>query len=286
MSGYKHNEMSQSGIDSKTYINIKNNENFSNYTKGDNIFAPIIRILSSVLSFLISRMLDLIKVILTFLGKILPDLIGTFNLILAHILFWLFLYTIGHLIMYGMLPSYDFLMGQKSKGGHNTATYKTESEEEEDNVFKLFYDYIANIINKVLSNIIGIFGFFEPTEYIKREDITEGRCDDIKNVTNNNYCTSNKKIQSLIWNLDNNSEDYKKIPIKMKNKETMRIPYKEDDSGFYIPDCENSYYEKTGDKTELLKSDKTNKMACKYVIEKNNIYMENKFRNTTIGSFR
>lgn len=269
-------------LDKETYVSSKNKEYMADWTKGNNIFSHIFRVIGLIVYYIFQAIITLITSLFDFMGKTIPPAISTFNIILLHILFFLFLYTLGHLIIYGRFPSYDFLMGNTSKGGNNTKKY-TENEEEDINIFKDMYDYIGNTINKILSNIFGIFGFLEPTEFIKRNEIFKGRCDDINNVTNNNYCTSNFKINNIKWNLNNNSEDYTNLPIKDKDKETINIPYIEDVSGFYIPDCNNSYYTKTGEKTNLLEN--KNKRECKYIIDNAVIYNETKIRNVGIGSY-
>lgn len=270
-------------LDKETYLNLKQiefNDNF--YSK--NIFRDIFNVIGIIVYYIFQAIITLIKSLFDFMGKTIPPAISTFNIILLHILFFLFLYTVGHLIIYGRFPSYDFIMGNTSKGGNNTKTY-TEQKEEETNIIKDMYDYIGNTINKILSNIFGIFGFLEPSEFIKRNELFKGRCDDINNVTNNNYCTSNFKINNIKWNLNNNSEDYSNLPISLKNenKETIKIPYIEDISGFYIPDCKNSYYEKTGEKTNLLEN--KNKRECKYIIEDTEIYKDIKVRGKEIGKY-
>jgi hypothetical protein len=266
----------------KAYLNLKQqelNDNF--YSK--NIFRDIFNVIGLIVYYIFQAIITLITSLFDFMGKTIPPAISTFNIILLHILFFLFLYTLGHLIIYGRFPSYDFLMGNTSKGGNNTKQYTENEENEEINIIKDMYDYIGNTINKILSNIFGIFGFLEPTEFIKRNELFKGRCDDINNVTNNTYCTSNFKINNIKWNLNNNSEDYNNLPIKDKNKETINIPYIEDTSGFYIPDCKNSYYTKTGEKTNLLEN--KNKRECKYIIDDAEIYNEIKIKNVGIGSY-
>tara|TARA_Y100000389_G_scaffold40620_1_gene35186 strand:- start:10404 stop:11267 length:864 start_codon:yes stop_codon:yes gene_type:complete len=280
-----------SKISDDTFRDIQNKKFASEWVKGNNIYGYGFNIFGKIIYAIVDWIIQLFKYFFEFLGQVVPPAISTLNIILLHILFFLFLYTIYHLIMDGSFPSYDFLMGNRSKGGNRTDNYTQNKDniEDEDNIFRDTYDSISNKINMLLSNIFGIFSFLEPTEYIQRNEIREGRCDDIKNVTNDGFCTSNRILNDLRWDLNNRSEDYKNLPeeLKLKDKEQIRIPFKEDNSGFYIPNCKDSYYEKSGEKTNLLVNDDTDKMKCKYVQEDiDKIYNENRFRDVSIGSYR
>jgi hypothetical protein len=274
-------------LDTNFYINTQNKEYISKFIKGENIIYPLYNSFNLVVYYIFKAIIDLFEIISLFLGKTIPSFVSTFNILLVHLLFFLFLYTLGYLIMYNKFPSYDFLVGKSSNNGNNISSInKDKKNENENDFFKYYYDYFGNTGNKFLSNISTIFGSFEPQEYITREKTIEGRCDEIDNVTYNNTCISSIKKENLLWNLNGQSDDYTKLPPELKdiNKEQIEIPFKKHSSGVYIPDCSHSIYSKTKKKTNLLRT--INNNTCSYNITSPYIVKGIKFNDgPNIGNY-
>lgn len=142
---------------------------------------------------------------------------------------------------------------------------------DEMSIWEKTVDFISSTIQQTkgeFSTSIGIEANIpKKGEYTKREDISEGRCDDIEYITEGNQCTWNKRMKNINWKYGGESEDYSKLPeeFKQRNLENITIPYKEI-SGFYYPDCDNSYYTDIGitkGKTNILKNISNNK--CVYI---------------------
>lgn len=172
------------------------------------------------------------------------------------------------LIIIGVLKPSDFSMNSNNStlSQNSNSNYSTSSN-------KGYFNFLSEM---TAGYSLRIFGD-ENVENIKdnnksERNILNGRCNDINNITSkdNLNCIKNIKIDNLKWDIDKKNEllDYNKLPDKLKNKdkESISIPFKLHDTGIYLPDCNNSYYKNTGNKTNLLENEymKNEKMlVCK-----------------------
>lgn len=106
---------------------------------------------------------------------------------------------------------------------------------------------------------------------IDREELNVGRCDDMENITSsdNKNCNNINPQKDIVWKMNSAmNPDYMLLPPEMRNKDQVEIsiPFKKVE-GFYTPDCEGSYYTKTGEKTGLLKNDR--KLGSCKIVRKN-----------------
>lgn len=172
------------------------------------------------------------------------------------------------LIIVGVLKPSDFSMNSNNStlSQNSNSNYSTSSN-------KGYFNFLSEMTSGYSLRIFGD----EKVENIKdnnksERNILNGRCNDIDNITSkdNLNCIKNIKIDNLKWEIDKKNEllDYNKLPDKLKNKdkESISIPFKLHDTGIYLPDCNNSYYKNTGNKTNLLENEymKNEKMlVCK-----------------------
>ena len=171
--------------------------------------------------------------------------------------------TLGVLLLFGIIKSLPDFTVKTSDGINMSYTDKKNM-----NMMEQSSSYLSNFIKQAQGNMALSMGIDvnipKEGEYAKRKELNVGRCDEIDFVTSGNNCISNKRIKDITWNFSNESEDYKKLPAKFKNKdmEKITIPFSEA-GGFYYPDCSRSYYTDKGTPTNLLKN--VSKTRCAYV---------------------
>lgn len=270
-----------------------NYNRYSDWINKTNIW----KIIYGILSQLIYNTFNFLTIILDgIITKLLPASISTINILLVHLLFFLFIGTLGYLIIFQKLPNYgelfNSLLGKTSDKKDYERPFELNNEEY---YFEYIMNYIGRSINMFFSNIFNLFPTYELSSYIEREKTDEGRCDDIENLSNNNFCVSNKNISNIIWDFKNYGEgsDYGKLPPTLRDdsKLKIKIPLEKDDFGLYYPKCDQSfYYNDNGDNilTDLFENDENDKFACKYkVINPSIISSTVRYKNNDgiIGSY-
>ena len=200
-----------------------------------------------------------------------------FRAIIAILLIGLIIVII--LIIIGVLKPSDFSINSNNSilSNNSSSNYSTSSN-------KGYFNFISEMVSGYSLRIFGNENIDSIKDNNKSErKILNGRCNDINNITSkdNLKCIKNIKINNLKWEIDKNNEslDYNKLPniLKNKDKESIIIPFKLHDTGVYLPDCKNSYYEKSKIKTNLLENENMkneNILVCKLKDENaGNIYI-------------
>lgn len=153
----------------------------------------------------------------------------------------------------------------------NLATNQQQEPNKESWLTSLY-----NYMNYTFTSFTSMFSGSTPPITVVRPVVNGGRCDELNNVESGNHCVNTRREGDIIWELDNRSADYNKLPnaLKKRQHESITIPIKED-SGYYIPDCTNSYYTNTREPTKLLRN--IDARTCQYV-PTNTLSYEGKLR--------
>lgn len=209
------------------------------------------------------------------------------RILLQWALFLLFialvLYSIWWVLWQPDEPYLGFLFGSGGSSSNSvwtdngtkvytsSTTYSSNNEEEtkqqepqQDTWYTNILQSFNYTVNSAAASVNQVIGEKPPPIVIDRPIVSGGRCDDINNIDNGEYCVTTTRKPDIIWNLQNRSSDYNKLPdtLKKRNYETITIPLVED-SGYYKPDCTNSYYTNTKEKTGLLEN--LDNKTCRYV---------------------
>eukprot|EP00960_Hanusia_phi_P077156 768657-Hanusia_phi.AAC.8 len=153
---------------------------------------------------------------------------------------------------------------QKSQQQDDELLQKQNEEPTKPTSLGNWWDSILYSINSMIANMYGIFGEPTPAITIKRPVYGAGRCDEVNFIRSGTSCVDTTRIQDIIWKLDCRSTDYNKLPdsLKKKENESITIPYIED-GGYYVPDCNNSFYTNTKEPTNLLEN--VDRKRCRYI---------------------
>lgn len=236
-------------------------------------------ILFKFVKWAVTKIIEILQVLFVIILKILKVLMPLILFLCKYIFFILFLFlffwTLYYLIWFGRLPPYSELFrsfynknGEQINVNYSAYNENTSSPPDEEpkqkGPFESFIDFYYYSINMMIASIHGIFAEPTPPIIIPRPTHTGGRCDEVNNIRDGNTCVNCTKIKDIVWNLEGRSADYHKLPKELKKPEyeSITIPYKEHNN-VYIPDCDNSYYTNTKEKTGLLRN--INSKTCEYV---------------------
>lgn len=234
-------------------------------------------ILFKFVKWLLTKIIEILQVLFVIILKILKVLMPLILFLCKYAFFILFLFlffwTLYYLIWFGKLPPYSQLFRSfyNKNGEQINADYSVynetkpiEEEPKQKGPFESILDFYYYSINTMIASIHGIFAEPTPPIIIKRPMYSGGRCDEVNNIRDGNTCINCTKIKDIVWNLEGRSADYKKLPKELKktNYESITIPFKEHNN-LYVPDCDNSYYTNTKEKTGLLRN--INNKTCEYV---------------------